>query len=150
MKPPLSPAHGTSLGTTAGITAVITVVAALSVLGQIGNRSGVAGALAAGALIALLLGAGALYEGRNEIGRALDLAPGDAKASAVAAARGLFRFHLGMAGVFAGGGFAVASRIATQGRAAVWLVPAAALGAAAVALVRAVSWAREAARREGA
>lgn len=147
MKPPLSPAHGTSLSTTAGITAVITLVAAVSVLAQCSGLDGAPALLAAGALLALVLGAGGLYAGRNEIGRALDLAAHDAGASAVAAARGLSRFHLGMAGVFAGAGGAAAARLPLARSPVGWVVPAAALAGALCALVQAASWSREARRR---
>jgi hypothetical protein len=148
MKPPLSPAHGTSLGTTAGITAVITVVVALSVLAQCSHLSGLPAVLAPLSLVALVLGAGALYDARNEIGRALDLASTDARESGIAAARGLTRFHLGMAGVFAGGGLAAAFRFPLNESALGWIAPALALLMSGVALARALSWFLEARRRE--
>jgi len=143
-RPPLSAAHGTSLGTTAGITAVICVVVAIGLLGHCGAYRGWLADLAACALVALLLGALALYLGRNEIGRALDLAATDAGASGVAAARGLARFHLGMAGLFAGCGLAGAVRFHSMSSPLGWLV--AALGAVitAMALARAWTWAGEA------
>jgi hypothetical protein len=147
MKPPLSAPHGTSLGTTAGITSVITLVAAVSVVGQCANLAGVAAALAACALIALILGAGSLYLARNGLGHALDLAAHDAAAAGIAAARALTRFHLGMAGVFAGCGFACAFRVALPRGGALWLVPAAAFLVALIAAVHAAGWAREARRR---
>jgi hypothetical protein len=141
--PPLSPAHGTSLATTAGITAVITVVAAVSVLAQTAALAGVRALLAQLAVAALLLGAGGLYLGRNHIGRALDLAA-DPRAAAIAAARGLARFHLGMAGVFAGAGLAAATRLTG---ALGWIAPAAGGLLAAIALVRSLGWMIEARRR---
>jgi lysylphosphatidylglycerol synthetase-like protein (DUF2156 family) len=147
MKPPLSPAHGTSLGTTAGITAVITLVAALSLLGQCSGLSGAPAVLAACAVTALLFGAAMLYAGRNDIGQSLDLAAHDAPAAGRRAARGLARFHLGMAGVFAGGGCAAAFRLALPHGGVAWLAPIAALAATVVALLRAASWALESRRR---
>lgn len=150
MKPPLSPAHGTSLGTTAGITAVISVVVALSLLGQCNALDGAAVLLASGAAVALVLGAGALYAGRNDIGRALDMGASDATGAGIAAARGLVRFHLGIAAVFAGCGAATAFRLSLPHGGAAWLVPAVAAGMSAWALASAVSWWRELARRRRA
>ena len=146
MKPPLSPAHGTSLGTTAGITAVIAVVAAVSVWGQRRDLFGRAALLADAALVAFALAAGWLYSGRNEIGRALDLAPGDGKGSGVAAARGLARFHLGIACVFTGAGLTAAFRLRADAGLE-WLMPAVPFAFAAVALGKAIAWAGEARRR---
>jgi len=147
MKPPLSAAHGTSLGTTAGITAVISVVVAVSVLGQCGGYVRPHADFAACALGALVLGAAALYRARDEIGRSLDLAASDPRDAGIAAARGLTRFHLGMAGVFAGCGIAAGLRFSTMPSALGWLMPAIAGVVAAGALARAWSWAREARRR---
>lgn len=147
MKPPLASQHGASLATTAGITAVIALVAALSVLTQCVALTGVAASLAACSLAALVLGATGLYAGRNAIGLALDFAVSDAAASEHAASRGLARYHLGMAGMFAGAGLAVTARFALGHGALAWLAPAAAFVAATHAAWNALSWTAEARRR---
>jgi 4-hydroxybenzoate polyprenyltransferase len=148
MKPTLTPAHGTALATTSGITSVISLVIALSVLGQCGGLSGGNLALAVCAALALFLGAGALYAARNQVGRALDSASGNPKESTIAAARALVRFHCGMAGVFAGCGFAAAFRLPLAESPAVAIAPAGAFALAVAALVQAASWVREAGRRK--
>ena len=148
MRPPLSPPHGAGLGSTTGITAVITLVAAVSVLGQCGNLAGVAAGLAACSLACFLLGAGGLYAARNWVGHALDLTPHDPAASGVAAGRGLTRFHLGMAGAFAGSGFASAFRLALPYGGLAWVAPAAAAVLTGVALAQAMAWASETRRRQ--
>jgi hypothetical protein len=145
--PGLSPPHGTSLGTTAGITSVISLVAAISVLGQCGNLSGLAAGLAACSLASLMLGAGALYAGRNLVGQALDLAATDGGASGFTAARGLAFFHLGVALDFAGAGLAAAVRLSLPCGGITWIAPIAALAMTAFALSRAAAWAGEARRR---
>ncbi len=147
MKAPLSPAHGTGLGTTTGITSVITLVAAVSLLGQCGHLAPLEAALAASSLGCFVLGAGGLYLARNWVGLALDQAAVDPKAAAVAAARSLTRFHLGMAGVFAGCAFATAFRLGLPYGRLAWLAPLAAGGLAVRAVLNGVDWVREARRR---
>jgi hypothetical protein len=147
MKPVLSPAHGAGLGTTAGITAVIAVVAAVSMLGQCRNVHGLAAMLGAAAVACFILGAGALYTGRNLTGQALDLAATDPAASGISAARGLFYFHLGMTGMFGGGGFAAWFSFYPLDNAMTLLASLAGFAMAAVALGNAGGWARELRRR---
>lgn len=150
MKPPLSPAHGTSLSTTAGITAVISLVVGLSLLGQANRLAPLELGLASCSLLALLAGAGSLYAARNRVGHALDLAAADAHASGIAAAQALVRFHCGMGGVFAGCGFAAGFRLPVFDAPAVAVAPLLGLGLAAAALVEAAAWNRELARRRNA
>jgi len=150
MRPPLSAAHGTSLGTTAGITAVICIVVAVGLLGHCGSYRGPLADLAACALVTLMLGALALYIARNEIGRALDLAAADPHASGVAAAHGLARFHIGMGGLFAGCSLAGAVRFLSMSSPLGWLVAAVGVVITTMAVARAWMWAGEARERERA
>jgi hypothetical protein len=144
MRPALSPAHGTSLGTTAGITAVITLVLAASVMAQCRHAAGAPACVAGWAIALLILGAAALYAARNQIGRALDHAASDVRASGVAAAYGLALFHLGMACVMAGTGLAAVFRMSVEALPRPWLVGGIAIAIAAISLVRAVAWVSEA------
>jgi len=148
MKPALSPPHGTSLGTTAGITTVVSMIAAVSMLGLCRNATGFAVNLGAFAGACFILGAGALYTGRNLIGQALDLASTAPGVSCIAAARGLCWFHLGMAGIFGGSGFAAWFGLYPLENVIVLLTPIAGFAMVAVALTNAASWTREVYRRQ--
>ena len=148
MKPVLSPAHGTGLGTTAGITAVIAMVATVAILGQCRDVHGFAATLGASAAACFILGAGALYTGRNLIGQALDLAAVDQIASGISAARGLFYFHLGMTGIFAGSGFVSWFSFYPLDSAMTTLAPLAGFALVGVALRNAIEWAGEQRRRQ--
>lgn len=146
MKPNLTPPHGTSLATTAGITAIIVTVAAMALLGQCSGLTGPAASLAGLAIAFLLASSGCLYLGRNEIGKALDLAAGDADASKQAAAAGFVWFHGGMAALFAGCAAAAAFRIGLPLGGAGWLAPAVAGVLCVVAIGRAMGWSAESRR----
>lgn len=148
MKPLLSPAHGTGLGTTAGITAVIAMVAAVSVLGQCRDLHGSMATLGASAASCFILAAGALYTGRNLIGQALDLAAVDQPAAGISAARGLFYFHLGMTGAFAGSGFVACFSFYPLDSVITTVAALAGFAMAGSALVNVSSWARELRRRQ--
>lgn len=147
MKPALSPPHGTGLGTTAGITAVISVVSAVSILGQCHGVQGLGSVLGASAAACFIAAAALLYAGRNLIGQALDLAATDPAASGVTAARGLTFFHLGMAAIFAGSGFAACFCLYPLDRLIIVLAPIAGFVAVGVATGNAAGWWREARRR---
>ncbi len=149
--PALSPPHGTSLGTTAGITAIITLVAAVSALSQSADLDGPRAVLAALGVTALVLGAGGLYAGRNQIGIALDFAASqDPAAAGVAAAAGFLRFHLGMAAAFAGTGLTAVYRLALPQGGIAWLAPLAGAVLALLAFRQALGWRQELVRRRQA
>ncbi|GAB4136892.1 MAG: hypothetical protein Fur0037_01680 [Planctomycetota bacterium] len=149
MKPDLSAPHGTSLATTSGITAVITLVAAASILGQCADLAGPSTWMASFSLLSLVLGAGALYSGRNGVGSAMDLSPADPRRARIAAARGLALFHAGMALLFLGTAFGIGFRLAVPRGGPAWLAPLAAALLALHAGSRALGWASEARRRSG-
>jgi hypothetical protein len=131
-RPALSAGHGASLSTTAGITAVITGVLAVALLAQAGpTPHGLAGPTIA----CLVAGAGGLYAARNAVGQALDAAADPARAARLGA-RALMRYHLGMAGVFAGLAGAAAWRLGNAG----WPAAGVAGLLALAALVRALAW----------
>lgn len=117
----LSPGHGASLATTAGITSVITMVMAASVLGQCNGLTGAAQTLAAGTLLALVLGAGLLYSAREAIGTAMDVGPGDPAAFRALAGKGLASYHFGKACLFLGLACGIAWRVALPHGELAWL-----------------------------
>lgn len=135
---PLSPAHGASLATTAGITSVITGVVAVSILGQGTGLKGGVGVLAAMTLACLSLAAGALYGAREAIGAYLDMVPHDPQLAKIPAQRGLARYHLGMAGLFAGLACASAWRLALPQGGVAWSAVVVLGGLALVAAARSV------------
>lgn len=132
----LTPAHGGSLATTAGITSVITMVMAASLLGQCNGLTGPAQLLAAGTLLALVLGAGLLYSAREAIGTALDVGPGDAPVYQALATRGFALYHFGKACLFMGLALGLAWRLALPLGELGWLGVLAACGFAFGAAAR--------------
>ncbi len=149
--PPLSAGHGVSLSTTSGITSVITGVMAAALAAQVPAAADArVGLLAGGAIAALTVGAVGLYEARNAVGAAMDLAPVDPARAAALAARSLAAYHLGMAGVLAGLALAAAWRVALPLGGLAWVAPAAAGLAALAAVVRAAGWCGVWRRRMGA
>lgn len=134
---PLSAGHAASLATTAGITAVITGVVVASILGQCANLAGTAAHLAAISLFFLSLAIGSLYGAREAIGQALDLMASEPQLARIPGLRGLFRYHLGMAGLFAGMSFAAAWRFLLPQGAFAWSVVLVLGGLAIIAFLRA-------------
>jgi len=122
-------------------------VGAMALLGQCNGLKGVGGTLASLAVASFFAAAACLYLGRNDIGRALDLAGGDPPAAGKTAARGLAWFHCGMAVLFAGCGFAAAFRLGLPLGGVAWLAPAVAGAMCLAALGRAFSWLQEARNR---
>lgn len=138
----ISPGHGASLATTAGITSVITGVMAAGLCAQVPAAAPAhVAACAGGAIAALAIAAGALYEARNALGAALDAAASDPGRAPLLAAYAQSAYHLGMACVFAGLGLAAAWRLALPLGGVAWVAPAAAALAAGAALVRSARWA---------
>jgi len=109
----VSPGHGTSLATTAGITSVISLVAVVSLMAQGQALSGWARTGFAAGLAVILLGAGLLYLARGAVGRSLDFqASGQGEIARRYGERALWRYHLGMALLFAGLALTAAGRYA--------------------------------------